>query len=283
MSRFTWNAINAAKDETINRDTPKLKVDRRSSRSTPTTPLDERDTLKSSATTKGMTRKGPSKPYHQYTATSSDTDIFRGDPDYIDRDNLFRLNKDYPIGELVQNVLKFHPNSGTNSMMLSNRLSRSVTRIAIREGRDRADVMQELRNAQWANGILANGRRVEAPEAPSREVVAEKPSAIRNAEDAIVKTPRKALVKRKDITSVAKPTRGSSNNDAKQEPINGPMGRPAREDSEIPSKFVSALTEQSMKGWEEVKRRQSGKTEKQPGAAKPFDSSLVQQERFRTF
>ncbi|KAK4631030.1 hypothetical protein CLAFUW4_02334 [Fulvia fulva] len=113
---------------------------------TPTsTPLHQRATIKSK--------------YKDYPEGTPDDEIFSGDPDLIAMDNLFRLVQRYTLTEIVEKINAGRPEPVANQPNLSNRLSRAISDIALRHSKPREEVVNDLREAQQANGVPKNGRR----------------------------------------------------------------------------------------------------------------------------
>lgn len=101
--------------------------------------------------------------YQDYPPDTPDQEIIDGDPDLIQHGNLFRLAKKYTMLELVNAINANHSESVATQPQLSNRLKRAIDRIAKGGGKERNEVLVELRLAQKENGVTINGRRVKKP------------------------------------------------------------------------------------------------------------------------
>lgn len=97
--------------------------------------------------------------YQDYPSETSAQEMIDGDPSLLIHDNIYRIAQKYNMAELADAVNASHGMSVVTSQLLCNRLQRSVDAKAKREDKTRADVREELRQVQLANGVPLNGRK----------------------------------------------------------------------------------------------------------------------------
>ena len=105
-----------------------------------------------------------------YGPELTEEQIMSGDPGLIDVDNLFRLAKKYTNAEILEQVNAGRDETVLTQRTLRNRLTRTLTFIAERDGRSREDVKSELDRASQtyflARGVPMTNRRAWQPRAP---------------------------------------------------------------------------------------------------------------------
>ncbi|EME47057.1 hypothetical protein DOTSEDRAFT_165812, partial [Dothistroma septosporum NZE10] len=153
---------------------------------TPAVPTTATTAIPSSTST--HVRAALKSKYKDFPPGASEDVIFGGDPDLIVMDNLFRLAQRYTMTEIVDKINAGRPEPVANQPNLSNRLARAISDIATRHSKPRDEVVNDLRQAQQANGVPKNGRRrktetllksiLKKPRRPSSEAGATITSAV---------------------------------------------------------------------------------------------------------
>lgn len=124
--------------------------------------------------------------YQDYPPSTPDQEIIEGNPDLIYLDNLFRLAKNYTIPELTDAINESHGNQILTHKALSNRLTRSVELIAQRDGREREEVLQEMRQAKKENGVKGTRRKRKSGEDEGGEKLVKKQKVQKDEKDGLL-------------------------------------------------------------------------------------------------